>query len=48
MENYNLNFQQQLSSKVVLQLGYVGSQGHKLFRFFDLNQPSQATITAAD
>ena len=48
MENYNLNFQQQLSSKVALQLGYVGSQGHRLFRFFDLNQPSQATITACD
>ncbi len=48
MENYNLNFQQQLSSKVVLQIGYVGSEGHRLFRFFDLNQPSQATITAAD
>jgi hypothetical protein len=48
MENYNLNFQQQLSSKVSLQIGYVGSQGHRLFRFFDLNQPSQATITASD
>jgi len=48
MENYNLNFQQQLGSKMVLQLGYVGSQGHRLFRFFDLNQPSQAEITAAD
>jgi hypothetical protein len=33
---------------VVLQLGYVGSQGHKLFRFRDLNQPNQATITASD
>jgi hypothetical protein len=48
MENYNLNFQQQIGSKVTLQIGYVGSQGHRLFRFFDLNQPSQATITAAD
>jgi hypothetical protein len=48
MENYNLNFQQQISSKVSLQIGYVGSQGHRLFRFFDLNQPSQATITACD
>jgi hypothetical protein len=48
MENYNLNFQQQLSSKVALQVGYVGSQGHRLFRFFDLNQPSQATITTSD
>ncbi len=48
MENYNLNFQQQLSSKAVLQVGYVGSQGHRLWRFFDLSQPSQAQITAAD
>ena len=48
MENYNLNFQQQLSSKAVLQLGYVGSQGHRLWRFFDLNQPSVATINACD
>jgi hypothetical protein len=48
MENYNFNIQQQISSKVMLQVGYVGSQGHRLFRFFDLNQPSQATITACD
>jgi hypothetical protein len=48
MENYNLNIQQQISSKIVVQVGYVGSQGHRLFRFFDINQPSQATITACD
>ena len=48
MENYNLNFQQQINSKTVLQLGYVGSQGHRLWRFFDLNQPSAAAINAAD
>jgi len=48
MENYNLNFQQQLSSKTVLQVGYVGSQGHRLWRFFDISQPSQAQITASD
>jgi hypothetical protein len=48
MENYNLNLQQQLSSHAVLQLSYVGSQGHRLWRFFDINQPSQATITATD
>jgi hypothetical protein len=48
IENYNLNLQQQFGSKVVLQVGYVGSQGHRLFRFYDLNQPSQATIDAAD
>jgi hypothetical protein len=48
MENYNLNIQQQLSNKTVLEVGYVGSQGHRLWRFFDLNQPSQAAITASD
>jgi Carboxypeptidase regulatory-like domain/TonB dependent receptor len=48
MENYNLNIQQQITSKAVLQLGYVGSQGHRLFRFYDINQPNQAAITAAD
>ena len=48
IENYNLNLQQQFGSKVVLQVGYVGSQGHRLFRFYDISQPSQATITAAD
>lgn len=48
MENYNLNLQQQLSSKVMIQIGYVGSQGHRLFRFFDLNQPSQQAIWSAD
>ncbi len=48
MENYNLNIQQQLSSKTVLQVNYVGSQGHRLWRFFDISQPSQAQINAAD
>jgi hypothetical protein len=48
MENYNLNIQQQLTSKMVLQVGYVGSEGHRLWRFFDLSQPSAAQINAAD
>jgi len=48
MENYNLNLQQQLTRKVVLQVGYVGSQGHKLLSFTDINQPSAAQIWAAD
>jgi hypothetical protein len=48
MENYNLNFQQQLSSKAVIQVGYVGSQGHRLWRFFDISQPSAAQINASD
>ncbi len=48
MENYNLNIQQQLANKMMLQIGYVGSQGHRLWRFFDISQPSQAEINAAD
>jgi hypothetical protein len=48
MENYNLNIQQQISSKVVVQVGYVGSQGHRLLRYLDLNQPGQAAIDAYD
>jgi hypothetical protein len=48
MENYNLNIQQQITSKAVLEVGYVGSQGHRLWRFFDISQPSTAAINAAD
>jgi hypothetical protein len=48
MQNFNLNFQQELSRKTVLQIAYVGSNGHKLSRFRDINQPTQASITAAD
>lgn len=48
VQNFNLNLQQQVGSKMVLQIGYVGSVGAKLFRFRDVNQPSQAQITAFD
>jgi hypothetical protein len=48
MENFNLNFQQEIGRKMVVQIGYVGSGGHKLLRFRDINQPSQAQITACD
>jgi hypothetical protein len=48
MENYNINIQHQFSSKIMLQVGYVGSQGHRLFRFFDINQPSQQAIWSGD
>jgi len=48
VQNFNLNFQQQVGSKAVLQLGYVGTKGTKLFQFLDINQPSQAQITASD
>jgi hypothetical protein len=48
LQNYNLNIQQQLTRKMVVQVGYVGSRGSKLWNFRDINQPSQAQITAAD
>jgi hypothetical protein len=46
--NYNLNIQQQVARNTVLQVGYVGSAGRKLFFFRDINQPSHAQITAID
>jgi Carboxypeptidase regulatory-like domain/TonB dependent receptor-like, beta-barrel len=48
VQNFNLNVQQQLGSRAVFQIGYVGSIGRKLFQFLDINQPSHAQITAAD
>jgi hypothetical protein len=48
VQNFNLNVQQQLGSKVVAQIGYVGSKGTKLLQFLDINQPNQAQITVAD
>ncbi|MBS1841859.1 MAG: TonB-dependent receptor [Acidobacteria bacterium] len=48
LENYNLNLQQELTKNIAVQIGYVGSQGHKLFRFRDLNQPTAASIHAYD
>jgi hypothetical protein len=46
--NFNLNVQQQLSERALVQVGYVGSLGRRLLRFRDINQPSQSTITATD
>lgn len=48
MQNFNLNVQQQIGRKTALQVGYVGSNGHKLLQTVDANQPTQAAITAAD
>ncbi len=48
VQNFNLNIQQQITNTIVVQLGYVGALGMDLYRFRDINQPSQATITASD
>jgi hypothetical protein len=47
-QNFNLNIQQSLTNRAVLQVGYVGAVGTRLFRFRDINQPTQAQITAYD
>ena len=48
VQNWNLNIQQAITNKLMLQIAYVGSKGTRLFRFRDINQPSQAQITAFD
>ena len=48
MQNYNLNLERQISNRAVLQVGYVGSVGRKLFRYRDINQPTQAMINSYD
>jgi len=48
MQNFNLNLQQELTKHMVVQVGYVGSNGHKLLRFRDINQPSLAQIQQFD
>lgn len=44
---YNLNLQQQLGKNMALEVGYVGSQGRKLFRYRDVNQVNPATGAVA-
>ena len=48
VQNWNLNIEQQLTNKIMLQVSYVGSKGTKLFRFRDINQPNQGAITSYD
>ncbi len=40
---YNLQIQQQLATNVVMTLGYVGSQGHRLLATYDLNHGNPQT-----
>ncbi|MGC2111811.1 MAG: TonB-dependent receptor [Candidatus Korobacteraceae bacterium] len=48
IQNFNVNIQQAFGNKTTAEVGYVGSKGTRLFRFRDINQPSQAQITAYD
>src|ERR1700752_2704152 len=47
IQNYNLNIQRELFRNGVLEVGYVGSHGTKLFRYRDINQPLNPTISSA-
>jgi hypothetical protein len=47
IQNYNLNLQHELFRNGVLQVGYVGSNGTKLFRYRDINKPVNPTVSTA-
>ncbi len=47
IQNFNLNLQQEIVKDVVLEVGYVGSQGRKLFRYRDINQPIRPSVSTA-
>jgi len=38
VHNYNLNIEHEFTRSLAVQVGYVGSWGHKLFRYRDINQ----------
>ena len=47
IQNYNLNIQREIFRNGVLQVGYVGSNGSKLFRYRDINQPIDPRVSTA-
>ncbi len=47
IQNFNLNIQRAIVRDVVFEVGYVGSQGRKLFRYRDINQPVNPAISTA-
>jgi len=49
VQNFNLNTQYQVSRNTILQVGYVGSLGRRLFRLVDINQarPGAGATVAA-
>src|SRR5712691_11839521 len=47
VQNFNLNVQRELFKNGVLEVGYVGSHGTKLFRYRDINQPVNPSVSSA-
>ncbi|HYK62574.1 MAG TPA: carboxypeptidase regulatory-like domain-containing protein [Bryobacteraceae bacterium] len=45
VQSYNFNLQQTIVNGTVLQIGYVGSKGTKLFRVRDINQATPGPVT---
>ena len=41
---YNLTIQQELSESMMFQIGYVGSQGHRLLASHDINPPTRRPV----
>jgi hypothetical protein len=47
VQNFNFNIQRELFRNGVLEVGYVGSNGTKLFRYRDINQPPNPAVSTA-
>ncbi|MGH9969540.1 MAG: carboxypeptidase regulatory-like domain-containing protein [Pyrinomonadaceae bacterium] len=47
IQNYNLNLQHEVFRNGVFQVGYVGSNGTRLFRYRDINQPLDPRVSTA-
>ncbi len=45
--NYNLQLEQALGTKALVQIGYVGSEGRRLLSLLDINQPSYQPFVGA-
>jgi outer membrane receptor protein involved in Fe transport len=46
IQNYNLNIQHEVFRNGVFEVGYVGSTGKKLFRYRDINQPLNPSVSS--
>jgi Carboxypeptidase regulatory-like domain len=47
VQNYNFNIQREIFRSGILEVGYVGSHGTKLFRYRDINQPPVPSVSTA-
>ncbi|HLN97914.1 MAG TPA: TonB-dependent receptor [Pyrinomonadaceae bacterium] len=47
VQNFNLNLQHELIKNGIFEIGYVGSHGTKLFRYRDINQPANPSVSSA-